>query len=76
MCKKQDKWERWNKLMIEEKYIVIIKEFDDMIRKKEMITVGDLVIRDQALEEMGVISLSPNAIYNRKNNNGKTKKRK
>ena len=76
MCKKQDKWERWNKLMIEEKYIVIIKEFDDMIREKEMITVGDLVIRDQALEEMGVISLSPNAIYNRKNNNGKTKKRK
>lgn len=76
MCKKQDKWERWNKLMIEEKYIVIVKEFDDMIRKKEMITIGDLVTRDQALEEMGVISLSPNAIYNRKNNNGKTKKRK
>lgn len=62
--------------MIEEKYIVIVKEFDDMIRKKEMITVGDLVIRDQALEEMGIISLSPNAIHNRKNNNGKTKKRK
>jgi len=76
MCKKQDKWERWNKLMIEEKYIVIVKEFDDMIRKKQNITVGDLIIRDQALEEMGVISLSPNAIYNRKNNNGKTKKRK
>lgn len=76
MCKKQDKWERWNKLMAEEDYIVIVKEFDDMIRKKQNITVGDLVIRDQALEEMGVISLSPNAIYNRKNNNGKTKKRK
>ena len=51
------------------------KEFDDMIRKKEMITVGDLVIRDQALEEMNVISLSPNAIYNR-NNNGKSTGRK
>ena len=76
MCKKQDKWERWNKLMAEEDYIVIVKEFDDIIRKKQNITVGDLVIRDQALEEMGVISLSPNAIYNRKNNNGKTKKRK
>jgi C-terminal processing protease CtpA/Prc len=76
MCKKQDKWERWNKLMAEEDYIVIVKEFDDMIRKKQNITVGDLIIRDQALEEMGVISLSPNAIYNRKNNNGKTKRRK
>ena len=62
--------------MAEEDYIVIVKEFDDMIRKKQNITVGDLIIRDQALEEMGVISLSPNAIYNRKNNNGKTKRRK
>ena len=76
MCKKTDnRWARWNRLIIDGKSVEVVKEFDDMIRNKERLTIGDLVIRDQALEEMNVISLSPNAIYNR-NNNGKSKGRK
>lgn len=70
-----DRWLRWNELIVDGKNIEVIEEFDNMIRDKKKITIGDLVIRDQALEEMGVISLSPNAIYNRKHKND-TKRRK
>lgn len=76
MCKKtDDRWARWNRLIINGKSLEVVQEFDEMIRNKERLTIGDLVIRDQALEKMDVISLSPNAIYNRKNN-GKSKGRK
>jgi hypothetical protein len=68
MCKKtDDRWSRWNNLIIEGKNIIVVQEFDEMLKNKEKITIGDLIIRDQALEEMDVISLSPNALYNRKN---------
>jgi hypothetical protein len=77
MCKKRDKrWLRWNNLILEGKSIVVVKEFDKMISNKEFLTVGDLIVRDQALEKMGIISLSPNAIYNRKIKNAKCRKRK
>lgn len=76
MCKVTDeRWSRWNKLIIEGKNIIVVQEFDEMIKKRERVTVGDLIVRDQALEEMGVISLSPNAMYNRKHGND-TKRRK
>lgn len=76
MCKKtDDRWARWNRLIIDGKSLEVVQEFDGMLKKKEKITVGDLIVRDQALEEMNVISLSPNAIYNR-NNNDKSKGRK
>jgi hypothetical protein len=67
MCKKtDDRWARWNELIVNGKSIVVVQEFDEMIRNKERLTIGDLIVRDQALEEMDVISLSPNAVYNRK----------
>lgn len=65
--KANERWARWNRLIIEGKNIVVAKEFDEMIKNKEKITVGDLIIRDQALEEMKIVSLSPNAMYNRRN---------
>lgn len=71
-----ERWSRWNNLIVQGRSVDVVKEFDEMIRKKQRLTIGDLIVRDQALEEMGVISLSPNAMYNRKNNNGKSKRRK
>ena len=76
MCKKRDdRWSRWNKLIVDGKNIEVVREFDKMLKDKKQITVGDLIIRDQALEEMGVVSLSPNAMYNRKHGY-ETKRRK
>lgn len=71
-----ERWLRWNKLIIKGKNLDIIKEFDEMIINKHDIKLGDLIIRDQALEEMGVLSLSPNAEYKRKNNYVEFKRRK
>lgn len=75
MCKKTDeRWARWNKLIVDGKNIEVVQEFDKMLKNKEKITVGDLIVRDQALEEMDVISLSSNATFNRKHKND-TKRR-
>lgn len=63
------RWDRWNVLIMKKKYLQLIKEFDKMVHNREKVTFGDLILRDQALEFIGVASLSPNAIYNRKYGN-------
>lgn len=57
-----ERWVRWDKLASNEKHEEIVLEFDRMLKKKEKITVGDLVRRDNALESIGVISLSPSVL--------------
>lgn len=69
MFKKRDKrkkrWIRWDNLLKEKKYIQLIKEFDEMVEKREYLTIGDLIKRDEALESIGVLSISPNALEKR-----------
>jgi hypothetical protein len=73
MSKKiQERWFRWDKLINNKEYKTVVKEFDDMLVKEEEVVVGDLIRRDDALELMGIVSLSPNAMYNRKNKDDKT----
>jgi len=59
------RWYRWDKLANDNKHDEIVKEFDEMLRKNIKVTVGDLARRDMALEEMGVMSLSKNALKKR-----------
>lgn len=61
-----ERWLRWDKLLNNEKPDEVVKEFDGMLRNSDVIVVGDLVRRDQALEMMGVVSMSQNAIEMRK----------
>lgn len=56
------RWVRWDKLASDQKHEEIVLEFDRMLKKNEKITLGDLVRRDNALESIGVISLSPNML--------------
>lgn len=72
----QERWPRWNRLILQGNNNQVVQEFDELIRQKKTITFGDLVLRDQALEEMGVLSLSPNAMFNRKVKNERTRTRK
>lgn len=74
--KNENRWNRWNKLMIDKKFIELVKEFDKMVKNKDNVTVGDLVLRDEALEELGIASLSPNALYKRKERNERSRTRK
>jgi len=75
MSKKIEKrWFKWDKLINNKEYEVVIKEFDKMIENKEKIVIGDLTRRDDALKLMGVISLSPNAMYKRKVKNDKARR--
>jgi hypothetical protein len=68
-----ERWYRWDKLANDKKYGEIVAEFDDMLKKKKKVTVGDLVRRDEALESMGVTSINQ-AILKRKGHD-KTRKR-
>jgi CRISPR/Cas system CMR-associated protein Cmr5 small subunit len=55
----EDRCLRWDKLISEKKYAKVVKEFDSMIATRgHLLTVGDLVKRDEALEKMGVISFT------------------
>ena len=55
----ESRWFRWDMLINEKKYIQVIKEFDLLItNKKNSLTFGDLVRRDEALEFVGVISFT------------------
>ena len=55
----ESRWFRWDMLINEKKYIQVIKEFDLLItNKKNSLTFGDLVRRDEALEFIGVISFT------------------
>lgn len=54
----EERWKRWDILINEKKYIEVIKEFDSMLNKKGLLKIGDLVRRDDALELIGVSSLS------------------
>jgi hypothetical protein len=53
----EERWFRWDKLINEGKYIQLIKEFDSLYAKKENLTIGDLVRRDEALEFIGIPSI-------------------
>jgi hypothetical protein len=54
----EQRWFRWNRMIIDKKYIEVVKEFDYIFNhKKESLTIGDVVVRDQALGFIGVVSL-------------------
>jgi hypothetical protein len=72
----EQRWYRWDVMINEHKYQEVVQEFDIMLKNRVNPTLGDLVRRDQALELMGVISLSPNALFQRKNNESKTASRR
>jgi hypothetical protein len=69
----EERWFRWDVMMNEDKFEDVVKEFDNMIVRRIRVAVGDLIRRDQCLEELGIISLSPNAMFKRKEN-GKFKR--
>lgn len=62
MVKKQEsteeRWFRWDKMLNNGKHAEMIEEFDELFKIKRMVVVGDLVRREQALEELGVISFN------------------
>lgn len=62
----EKRWYRWDKMMNQERYLEVIEEFDSMIAKGHTLTIGDLVRRDQSLQEINVVSLNPNNMYNKK----------
>jgi hypothetical protein len=61
------RWLRWDILINEGNYIQVVKEFDKMITIEEPL-IGDLIRRDDALEYLGVASLSARAIKKRQRN--------
>ena len=69
----EERWFRWDVMMNENKFQDVVREFDNMLVKKMRVVVGDMIRRDQCLEELGVISLSSNARVKR-NENGKFKR--
>jgi|VirMetMinimDraft_7_1064189.scaffolds.fasta_scaffold09758_7 hypothetical protein len=69
----EERWFRWDVAMNEGNFEDIVREFDNMIVKQVRIVVGDMIRRDECLEELGIISLSPNAMFKRKEN-GKFKR--
>ena len=72
----EERWFRWDKLINSGDYNIVVDEFDLMIKKRERIVFGDLIRRDDALELMGVISLSPNAMFKRKEEKNEFKTRR
>lgn len=55
----EERWTRWGDLIKQKKYIKVVKEFDSLIANKgHLLTIGDLVRRDEALEFIGVISFT------------------
>lgn len=69
------RWFKWNKLIIDEKYSQVVEDFDKMVKDGTKISVGDVVLRDQALELMGVLSISSLSDI-KKDKNDKAGKRK
>lgn len=53
----EERWFRWDTLINEKKYLQVAKEFDLLYAKKVYLTIGDLVRRDEALENMGIFSI-------------------
>lgn len=66
------RWYKWDRLMIDQNAHQVVQEFDEMVKKGQQVVVGDIARRDQALEMMGVGSISP---LKRKKND-KARKRK
>jgi hypothetical protein len=66
----EERWLRWDTLIAKKDYCTVVQEFDKLLASKKVV-LGDLVRRDEALELMGVVSLSPNAMFKRKEKNGK-----
>lgn len=54
----EDRWFRWDNMLNKGEHVLLLKEFDILFNKKKAILVGDLVRREQALEELGVISFN------------------
>lgn len=55
----EDRWFRWDSLINQKKYFEVVKEFDLLFMKNnDLLTIGDLVRRDEALDFMGVISFN------------------
>jgi hypothetical protein len=55
----EDRWLRWGELIKQKKYIKVVKEFDSLIASKAcLLTIGDLVRRDEALDFLGVVSFT------------------
>ena len=63
----EQRWYRWDKMLNEERFQEVIREFDSMLRAKKEINLGDLARRDQALDAIGVLSIKPSITLKRKN---------
>jgi len=63
-----ERWLKWDKMYNDGQYIEIIKEFDQMLKNKEKIVIGDLLRRDHALQEVNITPISKSSISLRKNN--------
>ena len=61
-----ERWFKWDTLINEGNYQQVVDEFDEMVKKRENVVLGDLIRRDDALELMGIVSLSPWAVYQRR----------
>lgn len=76
MSKKvESRWFRWNRLIIDKNYKQVIEEFDKMVKDGSQICVGDVVLRNQVLELMGVLSIN-SLLKTDRNKNDKIRKRK
>lgn len=72
----EQRWYRWDKLINEGEALQVVNEFDEMVRTKRKIVIGDMVRKDHALEALGIDSLSPFAKQMREEKNEKSKGRK
>lgn len=64
------RWLRWDKMLNNKEYEIVIKEFDQLLSKNQVV-VGDYVRRNQALDELGVNRLEYKLISLRKVRHGK-----
>lgn len=61
----EDRWFKWDKMINEERYVEVVREFDYRFFKNERIVVGDMIRRDDCLKALGVALIKENAIYQR-----------
>ena len=70
-----ERWVRWDRLINNKKYVQLIKEFDLLLTKKTKLTIGDLIRREEALENIGIVSFNKEKTKKTRGQNG-SKRRK
>ena len=63
----EDRWLKWDKMINEERYVDVVREFDDRLFRCERVVVGDMIRRDDCLKALGISPIRKNAIYQRGN---------